>query len=138
MHNIFQLHNNYYTIDIDVRGFWSSYSGNIEFVIQFIDCDSTEARLRDCAYYINYGNSCQDGAVAGVSCRALKYDSATGSQSWPTEMSWTMPLQLSCGTNTVTVGGALGFIIVILVLLLVMCGGALLYLLRSRGVIPNR
>ena len=36
------------------------------------------------------------------------------------------------------IGGVLGSIIVILLLLLAMCGGALLYLLQSRGVIPKR
>ena len=36
------------------------------------------------------------------------------------------------------IGGVLGSIIVILLLLLAICGGALLYLLRSRGVIPKR
>ena len=36
------------------------------------------------------------------------------------------------------VGGVLGFIIVVLVLLLVICGGALVYLLQSKNVIPKR
>ena len=35
-------------------------------------------------------------------------------------------------------GGVLGFIIAILLVLLVICGGALLYLLRSRRMIPKR
>lgn len=36
------------------------------------------------------------------------------------------------------IGGVLGSIIVILLLLLAMCGGALVYLLQSRSVIPKR
>ena len=36
------------------------------------------------------------------------------------------------------IGGALGFVIVILLLLLAICGGALIYLLRSKSVIPKR
>ena len=36
------------------------------------------------------------------------------------------------------VGGVLGSIIVVLVLLLAICGGALLYLLRARSVILKR
>ena len=57
-----------------------------------------------------------------------------------TEMS--MPLQLSSDSNIRTniIGGVLGFIIVILLLLLAVCGGLLIYLLRSRnsGVAPKR
>ena len=36
------------------------------------------------------------------------------------------------------IGGVLGFILVILVILLAICGGVLVYLLRSRCVIPKR
>ena len=40
--------------------------------------------------------------------------------------------------ESILIGGVLGSIIVILLLLLAICGGALLYLLRSRSVIPKR
>ena len=36
------------------------------------------------------------------------------------------------------IGGVLGFIIAVLLLILVVCGGALLYLLRSKGMNPKR
>jgi hypothetical protein len=36
------------------------------------------------------------------------------------------------------IGGVLGFIVVILALLLAICGGALVYVLRSRGMTPQR
>ena len=56
-----------------------------------------------------------------------------------------IPLQQSGDSNMKNndmrvniIGGALGFVIMILLLLLAICGGALLYLLRSKSVIPKR
>ena len=40
--------------------------------------------------------------------------------------------------ESILIGGVLASIIVILLLLLAICGGALLYMLRSRSVIPKR
>ena len=63
----------------------------------------------------------------------------------PTEI--TMPLQQSHGDSNMNnnyimrvniIGGALGFVIVILLLLLAICGGALIYLLQSKSVIHKR
>ena len=77
-------------------------------------------------------------------CVSAKYGSTTAEITCTSirseDLSAATEMLISSDSNTRTniVGGVLGFIIVILVLVLAMCGGALFYLLRSRGVIPKR
>ena len=106
-------------------------------------------------YYRNY--------IAGRKCTStdmLPSDPFTTPTPWPTEMSnqpFTIPTStqilqsnssmapasISSDLNNMRaninfIGGVLGSIIVILLLVLAVCGGALLYMLRSRSVIPKR
>ena len=96
-----------------------------------------------CVSAIYYGYN--DYYTAESRCNAALIEAmALSTNAAPTEMPTSDSLQLSSASNmtakVVTVGGVLGFIIVILVLLLAICGGALLYILRSRtsGVVPKR
>ena len=101
----------------------SSFMPRFVFIDE-VSCYSSESTLLNCSH-LKRGDSgfeCCNGSKAsiGVSCREeeLKVDSNMRA--------------------SIITGAVLGSIIAVLLLLLVVCGGALLYLLRSRDMISIR
>ena len=85
-----------------------------------------------CVSAIYYLHSYHNIIITDTQCTSI--ENATVTSAVPTEAF----INSDSNMRANIIGGVLGFIIVILVLLLAICGGALLYLLRSRGVIPKR
>ena len=98
--------------------------------------------------YSNYGYlgrsyTAERRCTSVAAMNSLTTVNAVTTAALPTEI--IMPPQQSGDSNMKNndmrvniIGGALGFVIVILLLLLAICGGALIYLLRSKSVIPKR
>ena len=134
------------TINNSVFIIWEYYSTSHQQLSFDVHCfnerNYTRFSVSDGTFRVNVGdlfplasyNCCVSAkygtTTAEITCTAIRSEDLSA----PTEML----ISSDSNTRANIVGGVLGFIVVILVLVLAMCGGALLYLLRSRGVIPKR
>ena len=106
---------------------------NESILIDKVDCDSSDTRLIDCSHNIilRSGDNL-DCDYAGVLCYG---EQLSETQNYFNVSAATV-VSNDSKLRTSIIGGVLGSIIAIF--LLIVCGGALLYLLRSKSVNSTR
>ena len=117
-------------LSLGARAFFIGNENNGSILIDEVDCDSSNTRLIDCSHIILRSGNNSDCNYAGVFCSGEQLRTQTFNVSAATVVSNDSKLRTSI------IGGVLGSIIALL--LLIVCGGALLYLLRSKSVTSTR
>ena len=112
-------------MSLGVQAFFIENENNGSILIDKVDCDSSDARLIDCSHNILRSSNNSDCDYAGVICFGEQLRTQNFNVSAVTVVSNDSKLRTSI------IGGVLGSIIAIL--LLIVCGGALLYLLHVRS-----